>query len=246
MRKRNWKTGMLMAGMVIFLAGCGSDFLDMTQEEERMVGEYAANLLLKYDANNRSRLVSRDIVAEGYIEQEQTADNEIPDSTQTMDPVEDTPVVEIGQKQEGDMDAGSLTGFYGLPEGVTITYQGNEVLDSYTQDGEANDYFALDASEGKKLLVLKFKIENRSESEQPIDLLSRNTIIRVTVNGNRKYNILTTMLVNDMSTYKGNLPAGEGTDVVLLAEVDEENSDNLSTLNLQLKNDTRSCTIQLQ
>lgn len=246
MRKSYMKASALIASMVLLLTGCGSDFPDMTQEEAQLVGEYAANILLKYDAGNRSRLVSRETVAERDARLAQSEEVKIPEQTQTMDPVEDTPVIEIDQEANGDVTTGSWEEFYGLPEGVVITYQGHDVQSSYSPDGEASDYFALDASEGKMLLVLKFKIENQSQSEQSIDLLSRNNIIRTTVNGSNSYNILTTMLMNDMSTYVGIVPAGACADVVLLAEVDSEVSNSITSLIINLKDESKACTIQLQ
>lgn len=247
MKKGYMKASALMASMVLVLTGCGGDFPNMTQEEEQIIGEYAANILLRYDANNRSRLVSREEVAERDAELSQKEEQQTPEQTQTgMDPVEDTPVIEIGEEPTSGVTIGSLEEFYGLPEGVKITYQGNEIHSSYSQAAEENDYFALDASEGKKLLVLKFKIENQSQAEQSIDLLSRSIIIRTTVNGNNDYNVLTTMLMNDMSTYVGTVTAGEGVDVVLLAEVDSDISDSITTLSINLKDDSKACTIQLQ
>lgn len=246
MNKREWKVKVLMAGMAIFLTGCGSDFPDMTQEEEQMVGEYAANILLKYDANHRSRLVSREIVAEEDAKKEEKDDIVQQEPSQAMDPVEDTPVIEIGQRPSDNVDAGSLEAFYELPEGVTITYQGHDVVGSYCQDGEDSDFFALDASEGKQLLVIKFKIENQSQAEQTIDLLSQPAMIRATVNGTKKYNILTTMLINDMATYKGVIPANGVSDVVLLAEIDSELSEDITALSIQFKNEVKSHIIQLK
>lgn len=244
MRKGCVKLSALMTILAVTLTGCGGSFPDMTDEESQIVGEYAANILLKYDAGNRSRLVSREEVAAREARQEEEIT--IPESTQTMDPVEETPIIEIGQETNNDVTTGSLEEFYGLPDGVSIVYQGNEVRSSYSQDGEMSDYFTLDASEGKQLLVLKFRIENQSQTDQALDLLSRSTIIRTSVNGSNNYSVLTTMLMNDMSTYVGTVPAGAGVDVVLLAEIDSEISSSISTLNLKLKDDAKAYTIQLQ
>lgn len=235
-----------MVIMVLMLAGCGSSFPDMTLDEEQAIGEYAAKLLLKYDANNRSRLVSREEVAALESQLEQTVQNWIPEQThEGMGPVDDTPIIEIGQETSGNVSTGSLEGFYELADGIKVTYQGTEICESYSQDGDANAYFALDASEGKKLLVLKFRIENQSQAEQNIDLLSKSGIIKVTVNGN-SYSALTTMLMEDMSTYMGDVPADGSIDTVLLAEIDGGVADNISSLTLNLKNDSKKCTIQLQ
>lgn len=246
MRKNYVKICALMAVMIAMLGGCGGSFPDMTQEEEQAVGEYAAKLLLKYDANNRSRLVSREEVAIWESELEQEVLNTIPEPTQEgMEPVDDTPVIEIGQ-ETADGTTGSLEEFYGLADGIKIIYQGNEICDSYSQTGDTNAHFALDAAEGNKLVVLNFRIENQAQAKQNIDLLSQSAVMHVTLNGSDKYNVLTTMLMEDMSTYMGEVPAGGNVDVVLLVETDSETADNISSVSLNLKNDSKTCTIQLQ
>jgi len=55
----------IMSLMVLTLAGCGS-IPDMTEEQEKMVSEYAVSLLLKYDAANHSRLVDVDSTIAAY------------------------------------------------------------------------------------------------------------------------------------------------------------------------------------
>ena len=45
----------LLAGSV--LTGCGDKIVPLTQDQEQLVGEYAAVMMLKYDAKHRSRLV---------------------------------------------------------------------------------------------------------------------------------------------------------------------------------------------
>lgn len=248
MRKSYVKVSAIMTIMVLILTGCGSSLPDMTQEEEQMIGEYAANLLLKYDANNRSRLVSRKEVEAREEELQQKEETKNLESTQEgMEPVEDTPVIEIGQESIGAVTGtASLEEVFEVPEGVEIVYQSNEIVNSYPQEEDMSSYFSLDASEGKELLVLNFLIENPLQSDQYVDLLSSNTVIQVTVNGSERYNVLTTMLINDLSTYMGDVPAGGNVDAVLLAEVDSDISDEISSLSLSLKNDSKTCTIQLQ
>lgn len=250
--KKHWlKVSAYIAIMMLALTGCGSSMPQLTQEEEQMVGEYAAKILLKYDANNRSRLVSREEVAieEEKQKQREAAKQEIlgtsSDAQQGMEPVEDTPVVEVGQETGGG-SYGSPETFFELPEGMVITYNGNLVSESYPQDQDADSYFALDAAEGKKLLVLQFNVANQSGADQDIDFLSHNAVIRLQINGGKSQTVLTTMLMDDLSTYIGNVSAGGSVDLVLLAEVDSSMVDNISSLSLSLKNDSKSCTIQLQ
>lgn len=237
----------LITMMVLILTGCGGGLPDMTPEEEQIVGEYAAKLLLKYDANNRSRLVSREEVAVYESELEQKTQSTLPEQTQSgMDPVDDTPVVEIGQETSGVVATGSFEEFYDLAEGIQILYQGHEICDSYPKGGAEYEYFTLDAEDGNKLLVLKFRVDNQSQTVQTVDILSKSGILRATVNGSKNYNVLTTMLMDDLSTYKEDVAVGESVDAVLLIEAKTEELENVSSISLNLKNDSKTCTIQLQ
>lgn len=248
MKKNYVKASAMMAAMVFMLTGCGAGIPDMTRQEEQMVGEYAATLLLKYDANSRSRLVSREEVeAEELKQAELEEKRKAEEADQKTQAEEENPASAVETEQQPGANAvGRPEEFFGLPEGVMISYTGYEVCDSYPQDDETNTYFALDAAEGKQLVVLKFHMENQSQAEQHIDILSQNATMRVTANGSYSRNVLTTMLMDDLSTYVGDIPAGETAEVVLLAELDNDVANNISTLMLNLKNDSKTCTIQLK
>ena len=248
MRKAYVKISALAVAMILLLTGCGTNYPDLTAEEEIMVGEYAAKLLLKYDANNRSRLIVREeLPEEETVIGEPEEPVEIPEEEPTVEelPEADSPVVGTEDVPLTNMIA-SPEEFYELAEGISIDYQGMDVCSSYPPEGQADSYFALDATEGKSLMVLKFKIENHAQTEQKVDLLSQNVLFRITANGGYTRNTLTTMLLDDMSTYVDTLDAGETVDVVLLAEVDNDVANSISTLMLNLKNELKTCTIQLQ
>ena len=244
MRKNYVKTSAVMAAMIFALTGCGAAIPDMTQEEEQMVGEYAAMLLLQYNANNRSRLVSREEVEAEELKQaeleEKKRTEEVASQAQEEEEAAET-------EQQTIVNAiGNPEEFFELPDGIVISYIGYEVCDSYPQDDESSTYFALDATEGKRLVVLKFNMENQSQTEQHIDILSQNAVMRVLVNGSYSRNVLTTMLMDDMSTYVDDIPAGDTVQLVLLTELDHDVAESISTLMLSLKNETKTCTIQLK
>lgn len=245
MRKGYVKVTAILAAMALMLSGCGTAYPELTAEEEVKVAEYAAKLLLKYDANNRSRLIVRE-EAEIEVEEPEELPEEPEDVVEEPEVSEpaDTPVIELEQEANTNM-IGSPEEFYQLADGIVINYQGLEVCDSYPTEG-ADAYFALDAATGKHLIVMKFGIENHSQAEQHVDILAQDVILQITANGSYTRNILTTMLTDDMSSYIGDIPAGEAVDVVLLAEADDDVADSISTLMLHLKNDSQKCTIQLK
>jgi len=249
MKKRYLRLSIIAIIMVSILTGCGTVFPDVTAEEQQLIGEYAATMLLKYDANARSRLVSREEVAAIEQKRQELEEARKEFAQQNgMDPVENTPVIEIGQggSSVSGGDSEQAEDFLGLPQGVKITYQGREICDSYPENGEMDSFFTLDATEGRKLLVLNFSLENTTQSNVPVDILGQNVIMRVTMNEKLTRNVLVTMLEEDFSTYRGEIPAGQSVDVVLLVEVEDDMAGSLSALQLGIKKNGETCTILLQ
>lgn len=233
------KLVILGLSVVCIFCGCGGKFPEMTAQEEEMIGEYAAITLLKYDANSRSRLV--DLTQIEIPETGEAPAESIPEPGPVEEPsVPDTPVIEIGEETSGP---DSLESYFELAEGVTINYIGEEICQSYSM-GET-DYFSLEASPGKSLLVLSFQINNASGADQTIDMLSRKDTYRVTVNGNYNRTSLPTLLTNDMSTYRDTIASGGSATVVLIIEVDQEQAGAVSSISLNLKNESKTYTIQL-
>ena len=69
--------------------------------------------------------------------------------------------------------------------------------------------------------------------------------IEITVNGTYTRRALETMLLNDMTTFADSIPADGSAEAVLVIEVGEDEAVNLSAISLNLKNDSKTYTIQL-
>lgn len=229
----------------MLMTGCGVTMPNMSDEEADAIGEYAAILLLKYDANSRSRLVdlSQIAVLEESKEVQEPSVEPQPEepSSEEISDMQNTPVTDISAS--GLETAGSLESFLDLPEGMNIVCTGHELCQSY--QGEANSYFAMEASDGKELLILHFDLQNQSGVTQEVNLLSRNDNYRVSVNGSYSKTALTTMLVDDLSTYKKTLADGSTEKAVLVFEVEPERMGSVDSIALNLKNDLKTYTIQI-
>lgn len=244
-RNKNIVCGALLCTMMLSMTACGNEIPDLTEEESQRVGEYAAVTLLKYDASNRSRLVDPEMV---IAKLEKEAAREAAKAAQEEAEAEETGstgTTEVTMPTAQEDITASMEDFFGLPEGVSITYEDYMLTDSYPEDGAADEYFALDASAGKKLLVLRFHLTNGTEQEEKIDLLNTNSRYIITVNDSIRANALTTMLPNDMSTYAETLEPGQSQELVLLLEVNEDVADAVQAIVLHLKNASNEYTIQL-
>lgn len=238
MRLRRCRAALLAAAMLLFgLTGCAENQIpDLTDEQMQQVGEFVAITMMKYDAGHRSRLMDLPV-----IEETEEAAPE-PEKPAGMAPVDDTPVVDsAGIEAAEEEPEYSMEEVMGLPEGVSVLFTDTEICDNYP--GES-DFFNMSAGEGKKLLVLHFSIANAGQQEQEVDLLSSGTVYRVTVNGEYSRRALTTMLLDDMTSYQGALPAGESTEAVLIIEI-EGSLSAVDSLTLDVKNGDMTRTIEL-
>ena len=235
----------VMAVAMLGLSGCAENQIpEMTDEEMRAVGEYVAYALAQYDVGRSSRLM--DLPPEE--EREVPVGTPASEERVGMDPVDDTPVVDASGaqtaegEQPGEEVSYSAEEVMGLPEGVVLEYTGQEICDSYPADSDA---FAVTASEGKKLLVLKFSITNTLEQEIKVDLLSSQTSYRIAIGEERSRRALSTLLPNDLAFYVDTLPAGGSAEVVLVTEADEGLAESAASITVRLKNESKSHTIQL-
>lgn len=224
------------AAWTIFLSACGSTAIpDMTEEQNEQVVEYAAGLLLKYDENKHSRLMER----------EEEAVQEEPVEVQTPEPeskpeelpqaAEEPEVVDVSEPAAAEEKSRSIEEFYGL-EGVEIKYTGFELKDSYPDESSDELILAMQATKGCKLLVLHFEVNNVSGQDVNLDMVSAGAKFKISINGEPPKYALTTMLLNDLGSYKGTIAAGEYANLVLMSEITEEKASGIQSVSLSMKN----------
>lgn len=235
--------------MSLGMTGCGNRIPEMTAEQAKQIGEYAAITLLKYDANHRSRLVDEETIAEYDRKQQSLKElmeqqNTKP-STEGMKPTENTPTVDAGEQTTNQQQIKSLEESLAVPEGIGVSFQGYKICDSYPDDGSADKYFTLDATTGKKIMVLEFAVANQTSANVGVDFFSKTATFSASVGDGKRYSAMTTMLLDDLSTYAGTITAGESRKLVLLFEVEESIAEKITDVQLYLKNDSQTYTIQL-
>lgn len=238
--------GMLLAtaALMIGLTGCAENQIpDMSEEEMKEIGEFVAFTMMKYDAGHRSRLMELPPEVETEVPEESESEPiETPAPETGMDPVDDTPTVDVSGTTQTEEASYSAEEVMGLPEGVTFTFVGKELHDSYP---EGSDAFSITATEGKKLLVLTFSLENTLDQEARIDLLSSGTSFRIAVNEERSKKALSTMWPDDLAFYADTLAAGASAQAVLLIDVDADLAESITAVSLEMRNESKSYTVQL-
>lgn len=248
------KGAVALLASVLILTGCGAQIPQMTEEQTEIVTQYAANLLLKYDKNYESGILSEDRMAEmmrrqivptpipSIEEQEEYADD-----TQGQDHVEEDLIG--GGNTDIVIDNRTLAEFFGL-EGIDITYMGYSLTDSYPESDSDEFYFAMDATMGCKLLVIQFQVTNQSAEAYHVDILNQSPRFRLFINGGEQINALTTLLTDDLKTMNDTLEAGESKTEVIIVEITQEDAELLQSseelqLDLTVKTQEDSLTISL-
>ena len=103
--------------------------------------------------------------------------------------------------------------------GLTFTYLGNEVTASYMED----DTYAVNASLGKNLLVLKLKVENLTEEAIIVDnmAVADEYSAKYVMESGKTYNAksVMTLLLNDFTTYEGTIEPQAALEMVIVFEI---------------------------
>lgn len=230
----------LLAGVCLTMSmtGCAENQIpDLTDSQINEVKNYVAVTMMKYNMGRQSRLVDLSKYSDMG-----TVPEPLPEESKGMPPVDDTPIINDGTDDKpGGEGAGSVSyrmeEILELPEGVTIRYQDYVVCQSYPEE-EEDGIFYVGATEGNRLLVLRFSLTNSGEQEQSVDMSFPQVSFPVTVNGEYTRKALTTWLPNDLFTFKDTLPGGSSTEVVLVIEIKEEMAGNISSIDLGVRKDS--------
>ena len=237
------KLGLTLAvAASLCMTACGASIPELTEEQNALVVEYAAGLLLKYDANYENRLVEESEPEEEppAVTEEPPAEEPQPAEEQETEAPE---VVDISEEPEAVVYH-SIEEFYGI-DGVTVTFMGYELKDMYPDQGEEEMFFAMNASEGCKLVVMHFDVTNVSGQDKALDMLSLNTKFKISFNGESPRYALTTMLTNDLASYNGSIAAGAKEELVLIAELQEDKAQSIQTISLIMRNAADEATLPL-
>lgn len=268
--KRIWVICCIVV-LSLFLAGCAKT-IELTDEENHLIAEYAAELLLKYDRNMEQKYYDDSVEPSkpatpadadkdtGTTEESSTEDvtsEEVTGEVTTEENSGTATNTEDGNS-DGTTEDDSLQGitadadknfdiaeFAGL-ETVSVKYDCYMVLDRYPSYDQDGVYIEIAAPTGYKLLVVKFNIENKTNQEQYIDLYSKNLDYSIIINDSRSAKQMLTILIDDLYTYQADIDASMIQEAVLLFQVSDSVAGNIEDLKLKVENEDAERVIQLQ
>lgn len=225
--------------MLIMLSGCGNRIPQMDETTQKMVVEYAAATVRKYNKNHASHLLEQAILQENLgREAKLTAafDRDADETESTQEKTEQNNEFIDNTNQITLKDAIAL-------EEIEVTYNGYDVTTEYPMDAE-NIYFSLRATENNCLLVLKFDVINQSQADRTLNMSESGIRYKIEVNG-KKRNALTTMLLNDLSGFNGTIAAGAQEQMVLVCEIPKKDAQTLGRITVNVINEDQIFTVLL-
>lgn len=231
--KKNTAAVLILIVFLSSLTGCGN-IVNLSEEEQDVVAEYAAQAVLKHDKNYKSKL-------EKVTSAKTETSAEISGETETAS---DEKIIKenVSDDHEDETEVSYSDAFGFSP--VSIAYTGFEICESYPAEGDMT--FRLNAAENTHLLVLKFNVSNNTGSPKDVNMMSAGIHIKLDVNEESKYSALVTLLLNGLNTYSGTLADGENKELVLVFQVPYEDENSISELVMNVSGNTSSASFKLK
>lgn len=226
-RKRAVKISTLLLTTGLLLTGCGDAPIELTSQEQQIIAQYSAHVVTKYNLRQKEGIVpvSSELMEKMTAEPE----TEMPEEQDTQ-PDEQQPG-DGGESRPAENHA-SLTQILGL-DGLQATYAGAELVSTW-REGETTQ---LIPTAGKQFLIVHITLSNPGEADIPSDILGTRSVFQVSLNGSDNIPAQTTILLNDLGTYQGIVPAGASVETVLVFEVPLEGINSVDRMALQIIRD---------
>lgn len=216
--------GIAAAGMLL-LTGCVAETYALTEEEQDIIAEYAATVLLRNDEN---------YYTEALLSPTPTP-TPLPTSTPTPTPVPTAAPTPTGgstgasgNRGEAEIQANAdLNQVFGLA-GLRVEYIDYQLMDVYLL--ENNSSVMLRASEGKQLLVVNMRVKNTAGILQEFDFGGQSISYQLDCNEKNFVRPELTVLEEDMLYMTIQLMPGEEKDCLLVFQVGQDS--DLSDANL--------------
>lgn len=227
----------------------------LTDSEQKMYAEYAAGVLMKYNAGSNMRVLEgqtlvyqeekEEAAREQAARREQLAAEYASNKNQSSKKENQSSTnSSSGASQESNVsyisDMSAVTG----TSAFTITYTGYEVADSYPASGE-DILLAIDAGQGKVLLLTKFSVSNISGQTENFDMFSKQAKFKINLNGT-SYKSQYTLLLDDLSMYIGDIDAKTSVETVLVFEIPESEASSIGEMTLNVTTTDGTGNMQLR
>ena len=245
---------LLMASVV--MSGCGEKIPDMSEEETALVTEYATNLLVKY-----STVTDRKLLNEMQLEEEMAKEAEERERLLKTKELEAAylQAAEKGEKITENKNDGSNTdgeqaaavspsksiAEFFAEDSFSIDYTSYSLCDFYPEENSEDFFMAMDATAGHKLCVVKFSVKNISSSDKELDMFHKQGRFSLRTEDGSVISAQSTLLMDDLSSYIGNISANSEQEMVIVFEVPDSLS-QMGSMELIMRDASGENTLRLE
>ena len=227
MGRKKGLVSVLLCGVMLSTAGCGTKPYDLSSEEQEKVAAYAAHVVTRYNDRQDEGLIR--IQQEDVSEE--TADSKEPqaETKDKQENAQDNTKNVTSDAEKPKAETVSLRQALKLEDGLDASFENYDVTDSYVE----SDYFAMNATAGKTFLAVHINLK-ATGGDVECDMLAKNLKYRVVINGDKTVAAQTSILLNDLGTYQGTIAGGSTQECVLLFETEKQNVENITSLQLKV------------
>ena len=225
MKKRMQFLTILLASTVV-LGGCGTSLYELTDDEEDLIVSAAAQAVAKHNVYQSDGITDVEPETEPQI-QENTTEQD----TQQVQEETNTNTNTGGTQTNTQTKEIALSDLLG--KNLKVSYKGYSTASSY-QEG---DYFNVNATSGKTLIIMNINVKNTGKKNIKIDMLSKDVTFYGCFNGTDRIVEKKILSTKNLSTYQGKIKPGKSIKTVLVFEVSKKQADEISTQDLQVEMD---------
>lgn len=252
----------LLSTMIIaasVMCGCGASIPEMSETETAMVTEYATNLLIKYsqvadrellndeelkagiaeEAKEKERLLKTKEIEQAYLQAAANGEN-VTDSEEVN--AENSTSYSEGTSEY--IPQQSVDDFF-AEDNFSIEYTSYSLCESYPEESSEEFFMAMDATEGKQLCIVKFSVKNELSSDQELDMYAKQGRFTLRMDDGTTVSAQSTLLMDDLSSYAGTIPANGEEEMVLVFEVPDSVS-QMGSMELIMRDQSGENTLMLQ
>ena len=232
--------------IMVCLTGC-EDNVSLTEEQNDLIAEYAANEVLQRNPDYEERLDRvKDASSDASGNPESTTEEQTTEELTTEAPLDAFLTAPAGDTSSDDMTQTStvsnMSELYSRYK-LEVNYTGYKLTDSY-QDSDDKS-LAVEPINGGKLLVVKLGVKNLSDGKNNVDLLDAGYQYTLkTPTGS--YTSLLTLVDSDFSVYQKTLKKNATKKAVLLFEVPKTAAKPLDGYTLHITNGTADVDVVIQ
>ena len=239
------QTILLLLFIMMCLTGC-EDQSSLTEEQNDLIAEYAANEVLQNNPDYDERMDRPDASADASGDSESTTEAQTTEELTTEAPLNGT--LDVSAQDSASDNASQPDAAVNMSElysshNLEVSYTGYKLTDSY---GDSDDNsLAVEPSNGGKILVVKLAIKNVADGKNTVDLLDAGYQYSLkTPTGS--YSSLLTLVDSDFSVYQKSFKKNATKKAVLLFEVPKATEKPLNGYTLHIMNGTATADVVIQ